>query len=344
MKKISVQKSTDLGLLFYENPVRMIGQDAAYSIPINDEKALWIFGDTLVGTIDPKSNRRYFDAMPTNTGLICPRQNASSGLNQFDYLTDDSGQLRELVPYLKNESPQKYRIWAMHGFHLDGRVYLYYIKVRLEPKAEWPYKFEISGSGLAMADYPDLTFSRIVHKKSSHLWGPDEPCFGVAVYPDYNERLAYVYGTRLEGKIHRCYLARVPFDQITDITKYEYLISQKPQWSSERSEMIPVLTGMPTEMTVSYNNYLGCYLAVYSRDKTNNIEASTAAYPWGHWSEPSVIHTAKTGLRNPLVYGGPIVYAGKEHPELAQESGKIIYITYVEFEEYFPHFVKVILK
>jgi hypothetical protein len=37
----------------------------------------------------------------------------------------------------------------------------------------------------------------------------------------------------------------------------------------------------------------------------------------------------------------PLIYAGKEHPELAEEDGRIVYITYVEFEEYYPHLLEV---
>ncbi len=33
----------------------------------------------------------------------------------------------------------------------------------------------------------------------------------------------------------------------------------------------------------------------------------------------------------------PLIYAGKEHPELMDKKGKTIFITYVEFEEYYPH-------
>jgi hypothetical protein len=38
-----------------------------------------------------------------------------------------------------------------------------------------------------------------------------------------------------------------------------------------------------------------------------------------------------------------LVYAGKEHPCLSRENGRILYITYVEFEEYYPHLLEVSL-
>lgn len=337
--KIEIEKSADLGMLFFNNPVQMIGQDAAYSIPINEQETLWIFGDTLVGDLE-ESGRRNIKSMPSNTGLINRSKNARAGLEDYSYITNADNSLRELIPLSADESPSQFRVWAMDGCIIDSRVYLFYIKVELFPEKEWPYKFEVVGSGLAVARYPELQFERV----STPFWNKDEPCFGVAVLPDLATGKVYIYGSQLHGKKHLCYLARVDFEDISDITKYEYLLSTKPEWSYERSKMISILDGMPTEMSVSFNNYLNRHLAIYSREDTCDIEAHTAETPWGPWSEPSVLYTAKVGLRNPLVYGGPIVYAGKEHPELALQNGKTIYVTYVEFEEYFPHLVELTLK
>ena len=50
---------------------------------------------------------------------------------------------------------------------------------------------------------------------------------------------------------------------------------------------------------------------------------------------------AKHGFPRP--YPITLIYAGKEHPELASDDGRTIYLTYIEFEEYFPHLVEVTL-
>jgi hypothetical protein len=39
-----------------------------------------------------------------------------------------------------------------------------------------------------------------------------------------------------------------------------------------------------------------------------------------------------------------LIYAGKEHPELSADGGRRIYLTYIEFEEYFPHLIEVTLR
>jgi len=342
-KKLTVTNARDLGFLFTKNNVKMIGQDGAYSIPINSNETLWLFGDTLIGTFD-ETGRRLIERMPNNTGLICRSKDAASGLTDFSYLTDKSGELRQLIPLLPDEPHNDYRIWGMHGCYINNKVYWYYIRVRILPEGQWPYKFDVAGSGLALADYPELNFKRVMDENSSILWQKENPCFGVAVLSVKKNGFVYVYGSYLKDWKHHCSLARVPFDSLEYISYYEYLISPEPKWSHDRSKAISIMEGMPTEMSVSFNSYLGCYLAVHSMETRGRLVGRTSLHPWGPWSKPVVLWTSKVPLRNPLVYNGPLVYAGKEHPELAKENGKVIYLTCVEFEEYYPRLIEVILK
>ncbi len=338
----SVATARDLGLLFTNNNVNMIGQDGAYSIPINAHETLWVFGDTFIGTFD-EIGKRIIERMPHNTGLICRSTDAGLGLTDFSYLTDETAELRQLIPLSPDEDQAGHRIWAMHGCCIDGKVYLYYIRVKILPEGQWPYKFDVEGSGLAVGNYPELIFHRIEDNRSTILWYKDEPLFGVAALPVKADGFVYVYGSYYKNWQHYCALARVPLDSLGYISYYEYLISPKPEWSVDRTKAISIMEGMPTEMSVSYNGYLGCYLAIHSWETTGKIVGRTAPHPWGPWSEPVVLWTPKVPLRNPLVYNGPLVYAGKEHPELAQQNGKIIYLTCVEFEEYYPRLVEVTL-
>ena len=57
-----------------------------------------------------------------------------------------------------------------------------------------------------------------------------------------------------------------------------------------------------------------------------------------------VIKKARTGRSHPADLPNPqLIYAGKEHPALAHEGGRIIYVTYIEFEEYYPHLLEITL-
>jgi hypothetical protein len=337
-KPLQVAQARDCGLLFVDNPVRVIGQDCAYSIPLGDGEALWVFGDTLLGTFD-ESGRRLLERMPSSTGLL-----SAPGLRSYCYLTDEGGYPRQLLPWLSEEDPERCRIWPLHGLFMHGRVYLFYVRVALLSGRCWPYKFEVAGTGLAVARYPELAFERVVRQDSTLWWAADEPCYGAAVLSFFAEGMVYVYGTWLRDGHHYCSLARVNAEQLEEPEAYEYLVSSAPEWSPERRRAIPIMDGMPTEMSVSYNAHLRCYLAVHSWETTGKLVARTAPCPWGPWSQPQLLWTARVPLRNPLVYGGPLVYAGKEHPELAREQGRVIYLTFVEFEEYYPRLIEVTLE
>jgi len=340
MKPPKIKNTKGLGPLFTKNRVKMIGQDGAFSITLPDQKSLWIFGDTFLGTID-ESGRRNIEDMPNNTGLICKSKNAPQAFDEFDYLTDKLGKLRQLVPLQKEENSEAYRIWAMDGTFIQNKLYLFFIRVKIIPELFWPFKFKVVGSGLAVADYPELIFKRLNQKNNGLFWSESEPCFGVSVLPSSFDPYVYIYGSQQKDKIQYCYLARVKKDSIGKIGEYEYLSSLDPKWSKESKDLVPIFTDMPTEISVSFNNYLNCFLAVHSLDTTGKIVGRTSLTPWGPWSDPYLLFQPKIPLRNPLVYKGPLVYAGKEHSEYSKQDGRIIYITFVEFEEYFPHLVEV---
>lgn len=355
---LRVKAIRDLGPQFVDNPHEMIGQDGAYSIPLNGE-TLWFFGDTLIGQrvrgeslwypggqpVGPydMSGKGSIKHMINNSGLISMDKTGRHGLKSYHYICDDEGNIRPLIPRLPDEHQDEIRIWCLHGCCLEDTVYLYFTKVGMLESGLFPVNFEILGSGLAMGNKKLWQLERVVYDGSTLLWKQNEPLFGAAVLMDPQEEWIYVYGVLQDAaKVQRCYLARVRPNQIENREQYTYLASPEPRWSPHLSRAVSIMQGMPTEMSVSFNSYLGCYLAVHSLDLTGKIVGRTAPEPWGPWSEPVVFHTVIARREKSLPYP-PLIYAGKEHPELNEAGGRIIYITYVEFEEYFPHLIEVSL-
>ncbi len=371
---LKVKSVRDLGPQFKQNPHKMVGQDGAYSIPLNKNEALWFFGDTLVGAREPgkslwfldndipigpedMSGRGTIERMLNNTGLILSNKTGRHGLTDFKYILDDLGQLKPMVRLLPDEDKDVDRIWCQHGLAIGAKIYLSIIKIRMlsEPEAKekqrilesgqmLPVNFEIIGSGLAVGRRKDWEFRRIEHKGTYILWDETQPRFASAILYEPENDWVYMYGVNKDGNdVQSCYLARVRPDNIEHLTRYQYLCSDKPEWSSDLDSAIVVFTGMPNEMSVSYNHYLGCYLAVHSLSMSQDIVGRTAANPWGPWSEPHKLWTTQVTRERELPY--PIqTYAGKEHVELAEENGRILYITYIEFEEYFPHLLEITLE
>lgn len=356
---LRVADARDLGPQFVNNPHRMVGQDGAYSIPL-DNRTLWFFGDTLVGERPEGRSLWYifgepvggqdltgkgpFDQMITNTGLLLREETGREGLNNFSYILNERGNLKQLVPTLSHEHPDKDRIWCMHGCSLNGRIYLYYMKVSMHEKGGHPFPvgFEIVGTGLAAGNAHNWTFERIVHDGETMLWKADDPHFASAVLAEPESKYVYLYGSvQDEHNVHQCYVARVPQGALEDFNSYEYLTADTPSWSKAIVEAAPIFGEMPNEMSVSFNRYLNAYLAVYSEGLTGRIIARTAPNPWGPWSRPVTLWVVEPPHEEPPY--PTLIYAGKEHPELAGEEGRVLYLTYIEFEEYFPHLIEVTL-
>jgi hypothetical protein len=357
-QKLRVKAIRDMGPQFADNIHKMIGQDGAYSIPLNGE-SLWFFGDTLIGERIPGQSLWYIQGKPVgpydmtgkgsiqrmlnNSGLILRDKNGKYGLKSYQYICDNHGNVRQLIPRLRNEHADEIRIWCLHGCSFFDKVFLYFVKVKMQESGPFPVNFEVVGTGLAVGNKKNWQFKRLVHNGSTLFWKQDEPHFGATVLVDPKGKWVYVYGVIQDAKkLQKCYLVRVRPNRIEKQEQYAYLASPTPSWSPRIRDAISIMHDMPNEMSVSFNSYLNCYLAVHSLDLTGKIIGRTAPNPWGPWSEPITLHAVTVHRDRPLPYP-PLVYAGKEHPELSAAGGKVIYITYVEFEEYLPHLIEVTL-
>jgi hypothetical protein len=358
-RAIHVRSARDLGPQFVENPHRMVGQDGAYSIPL-EKGSFWYFGDTLIGkrtpgqslwfpggvALGPESmaGKHGIDRMLTNTGLILHETTGRDGLRHYRYVQDASGGLLQVVPHLPTEDIDELRVWCLQGIFLKPHLYLYYIVVRMLAEGPMPVNFELCGSGLAKGRPDGLGFERLANHGEVHWWPWPLPQFGTTVLRSREDGLLYVYGVRKgsDGS-QQCCVARVAPQQIEELSAHRYWCGAAKGWGDDPGECETIMTGMPNEMSVSWNEHLGCYLAVHSLELSGQIVGRTAEHPWGPWSEPALLWQVPTPKWDYPVPSFPLIYAGKEHPQLAGENGRVLYLTYIEFEEYFPHLVEVTL-
>lgn len=353
---IKVESVRDLGVLFRENRHRMVGQDGAFTIP-TAHGLLWYFGDTLIGARrhgaslwypdgrpvgpDDMSGKAGIERMINNSGLLSGGV-VDGTIADFRYITDASGGIRPLIPLQPDENPDRIRVWCLHGIEAAGRIWLWFIKVETVAEGPFPVNFRLIGSGLAVGDAGSWQFERLRHAGSDIWWPAEQPHFAAAALHGPDDRL-YLYGA-LQGPdlVQRSYLARVRATELGRLDRWEYLCGPEPAWSPQAEAAIPLFAGMPNEHSVSWNQHLGCYLAVHSLELSGRIVARTAPAPWGPWSEAVDLFTVQ--VEHPAALPYPqLIYAGKEHPALAQEGGRKIFVTFIEFEEYYPHLLEITL-
>ncbi|HEY3415190.1 MAG TPA: DUF4185 domain-containing protein [Armatimonadota bacterium] len=330
------------GLLFTDNPAGVSGTDAGFSSPIGD-KTLWIFGDVFL--LDPSKPEKPYVGNVSNCGLLVPTGKGTAPLKRYGFLTNpQTGLARQLIP-LANREKDDTRLWPGGSWYdaATKRLYLYYSGISI--LGDGVYNFRCNGWGLCVADTskPEaIRFDRLHPKGREWMW-PNAP--GATVYGnatlDGGDWL-YVYGAHDDRPGSSARLARVRKTDVTDPEAYEYFSGSpdKPSWSRKQEDAADVqgLRDFPSELSVAYNRYLGGYLAVHNVILDDRIRLSLAPHPWGPFTKIADIGAPRQALqKNPC-------YAGKEHPELAEDGGRIVYITYVDQQRYWLQLLKVTLK
>ena len=88
---------------------------------------------------------------------------------------------------------------------------------------------------------------------------------------------------------------------------------------------------------MSYNPYLKKHIAIHVFHRENKLALRTSPSIVGPWSEPEIFfRPQKKNARD-------LFTAGKEHPEMRRENGKILYVTYVNSSDYVPHLLEITL-
>jgi hypothetical protein len=137
------------------------------------------------------------------------------------------------------------------------------------------------------------------------------------------EKQLYIYGCELlsASLSKSCRIARVPIADILDRTAWQFFIGNGA-WSPELRAAVDIFSGN-NMMSVFYNPYIERYLVVYSELMGVDILLRTATQPEGPWSSPIIVFA---GERPNTEFGW--IYDALAHPELSQDNGRIIYITY----------------
>lgn len=332
----------DLGVQFRGNRVNVTGQDAAASLVLPTGESLWVFGDTVEGPFETIRNLDLTNLL-SNTGAIVPPQDVSQGIKQFDYLASADGKRpRQLVPFVAGEDPARNRLWPIHGACVGDEVYLFYHKITTDPEVDVFENFTIVGMGVARAPAGKLEFERLTAPDGTmEFWKGDQPGFGVFVQqlPDGYIYLCGCYWTGM-------FLARTRPETIANLASYEYLVEApmpaapgiEPRWDKQFSPTAVLFDSVPNEMSAAYNPYLERYVAIHVYNRENKLALRTALNITGPWSEPEVF------FQPAKIKDSDLFTAGKEHPELQAEGGKVMYVTYVNSSVYMPHLIEVTLQ
>ncbi len=314
-----------------------LGADVAYSVPLDADKTLWIFGDTFVG--------RIHDGKRTQTKMIHSSIAVErfGDLPRFYYPLDKKHQPQSLI---RSPGPRTY-FWLSDGVRTEQGLYIFMQEVKWLNDSTWG--FQCVGTWLAVVENPDavpalwkistreLPFTRLPNGQDALL--------GCEILRTSNQIYIYGYSNRTNSTaVKNLILARAPENDIGNTNLWEFY--SNGHWTKNFGETTPVFSGAGAEGSVSWQPFLKKFVYVYSDGIWGTVLMRAAEAPEGPWSAPMKLYQCPDMKISPQVF----CYAAKGHPELS--SNNELLISYAANSEslsevmndtrlYWPRFIRV---
>lgn len=318
----------DLGVI--ETSTDIKARDGGYSAYYQGQ-VVWAFGDTFLSDFNEQGTN-----FISNSWSVSDDLDATDGLTGFYEFEDGAGLPGSFIPHTNREEVfnerhfanncsdscgSRYALWPQTLLNdpNNNRLIFFYEKLYAEPGA---FNFYALGNGIGLIHHLSEPAERLgfeINALFPTLFNlKDEPSFGDAALIVNDE--IFAYGCTLSGLQKPCKLARIPLTGLNNPSSWKYYTGGG--WSGDLSEASNVFNGNDI-MTIAFNEYLGKYLAVFSEPLSTNVVMRTSDQLWGGWSAASVLFKAEQSLA-----GGGTVYDALWHPELDENLGQSIYVTY----------------
>lgn len=324
-----------------------IGADGDYSVPLDENRTLWLFSDTFVGEV--KDGKRVGARMINNSAAIL--NTACNKPAEFFYRTIQDGQPASFI------APDEGRgyFWLFDGVMTSNGLYMFLPRVE-HSDASPAFPFRLFGMRLGHVAKPvgsptdwkitqrDVPFTRF-DKDHSIFFGSAVMKVGSDVYVyGLDSRRTGEGAERKSGMI----LSRVSEDELSNFGAWRFYSDGR--WTQDWENCDHLFEGCPTEYSVSYVPGIKQYAAVYTEGGIfGNIMVRFAPRPEGPWGEPIRAFECPDKHWHEKTYS----YAAKAHPELATSPNELI-VTYATnstrfpdlFEDarlYWPRFVRLLI-
>jgi len=308
--------------LFHQDP-RWLGSDGAYSVPLDDGRILWLFGDTLVAT--SPANVRSESAFLRNTvGIQRGTDPTNAAMRFYWRRTRD-----EPSSYFPENGDRWF--WPKHGVQLDRTLVIFLSRIKLKPEGDPGFNFEGDGWRVAIvedaSDMPAAWRIRIV----TPIHAPPGIVPGEAVNVIGGHVVSLAVGDGFGG-----YLVRWRVEDLAAgrLEESEWWAGRQGWVSVSELEGLParVIEKVGPEASLHFDTELDRWVLGWTEGfGAATVVVSLAPRIEGPWSEPMEVYRPPEGDRP-----GNLIYAGKGHPEL---DGADLAVTYVASTAYYPRFV-----
>lgn len=293
-----------------------LGADAIYSIPLPDQSWLWVFGDTLVGTI--RDGRRH-DVRMVNNSFARQRGFGAGARVELLLHRDDRGQPSSFIT--PAAGPGYYWLWD--GLVEQGRLYL--LATRLtSPGTITAFDWTLRDQALIVVDNPVDPPARWRTRQIGLPFGEFtaeyEALWGLEVLRTNDGVL--VFGTTRGNKSEprNLVVARVAPNQIDQPGQWRFW--SRAGWQADARQAGPLTTAVGTEGSLTWLPERQRWVYIYSPPLDRRIQMRTARTALGPWSDPVTVYNCPETEWNPRVF----CYAAKAR--LVPDRGEELLVSY----------------
>ena len=239
------------------------------------------------------------------------------------------GLAKSILP--RSDQPGEVTVIPTAGVEVDGAQYLRYMSVR-----HWGAPGEWTTNYSALARSTDNGENWAPVHRTARVGLGDPALIPGALGDPHTEHAdgqmsafladgAHVYEYMTpSGRNGSAILARVPRDQIEDMSAYRFWDGR--EWVSDQDSAAVVLDGKVSELSVSWSEHLGRYIALHN-DEKNDIVMRQSQSPEGPWSGKDILVSFS---QVPTLYGAFV------HPwsPAVETEGKDLYFTMSTWDAY----------
>jgi hypothetical protein len=304
--------------LFHQEP-RWLGGDGVLSIPLSNDRILWLFGDSFISTSN--AHVRTEAKLVRNSVAIQKGRDSRTASVSFMWRHGPDGSPSSFFP---GHGERFY--WPGHGIRIDKGPLVIFLYALVDTQGRG-LGFSPVGYALAVIPNPDEPLRawkmNIINAKAD----PFDAVPATAVMEDNGYIIAVAI--RQQGT-HAGALVRYP---AADLARGD--VTTAAWWAGEVRGWVPasllgkdgpmfVLDDAGSECSIHWDSRTGSFIHVASYGfGATEIGLRTAPALTGPWSSPVVVY------RPPESDGPrPFVYAAKAHPELAGPAPGDLVVTY----------------
>ena len=276
---------TEFNRLFTRNDGGWTGGDGTLSIPLTDDRTVWLFGDTFLGHVRPDNSRSADSPLIRNCLVV---QSGNDLETRFSGTTDAPG------AFLVSEAPDTW-YWPGDGTVQPKGLQVFFHRFRTVATGMWGWAWD--DTVIATIGLPDLVLKGVSRRREGN---------GVAYGASLLEAggWIYIFGTEQLGAIKHLHLARAPHGGLEGDSDYW----SGQAWSTRAADSRAILPGVSSQFgVVPLDSGIGLVTMEARRPFTGRVVAYFAAQPTGPWKGPVSIYQApeaddQVAAYNPFVH------------------------------------------